>query len=61
MGFQLCPACKGNGQDCTVQVSSGDRPCPVCGGMRIISELTGKPPKHDGDKCPYDPSKIKFC
>lgn len=25
------------------------------------SRCSGKPPRHDGDKCPHDPSKDKFC
>jgi hypothetical protein len=59
--FQKCPICQGSGIEHQPVSSGTDKPCPVCGGMKIISELTGKPPKHDGDHCPHDPSKIKLC
>lgn len=58
--WQRCPICEGSGFE--YQPASGvNKPCSVCGGMKIISDINGKPPKHDGDKCPYDPTKVKLC
>ncbi len=58
--WQKCPVCNGTGKD---PLSEGmiKTSCTVCVGMKIISEVNGKPPKHDGDKCPYDPTKDKLC
>lgn len=49
MGFQKCPVCNGTG---SVQYyGCGDMKCTVCNGMKIISEITGKPPSNlDSDK-----------
>ncbi len=58
--WQKCPICNGSGLNYQ-ETSIKNCPCSVCNGSKIISELTGKPPKHDGDTCPHDPSKIKFC
>lgn len=44
--FQKCPLCEGTGVDPNVLVSNiSSPPCPVCNGKRIISTLTGLPPK----------------
>lgn len=59
--YQRCPLCNGSGQDPTIAISSDTVICPVCGGAKIINEATGKPPKHEGDKCPHDPSKTRYC
>ena len=61
--WQKCPICEGSGkQNNPYQTTAiSELPCSVCGGMKIIGEVTGKPPKHDGEMCPHDPSKIKFC
>lgn len=62
MGFQKCPVCGGIGYEPNLSgTSTANLPCSVCGGMKIISELTGKPPKHDGKMCPHDINKVKFC
>lgn len=56
--YQKCPVCNGTGYDSQSSVAIK---CSVCNGEKIISELTGKPPKHEGDMCPHDPTKIKYC
>lgn len=42
MGFQKCPICNGTGFECVLGTQIK---CTVCDGQKIISELTGKPPK----------------
>lgn len=45
MSFQLCPKCDGEGTIPTVGLSNSTmRMCPVCGGMKIISTVSGLPP-----------------
>lgn len=39
--WQVCPICKGTGNDPNVKHEQ----CTVCKGKKIISELTGLPPK----------------
>ena len=39
--WQKCPICQGTGIN---NNSSWREPCSVCKGLKIISELTGKPP-----------------
>lgn len=41
MAYQKCPVCDGTGLDPN---SIGVVSCPVCGGSRIIDEITGRPP-----------------
>jgi hypothetical protein len=42
MSYQKCPVCDGRGatEECGVRTK-----CTVCEGKKIISELTGRPPK----------------
>lgn len=37
--WQKCPICNGTGQDPNIMLT-----CMVCGGNKIISEITGLPP-----------------
>lgn len=44
--WQDCPTCNGTGYDSRVLHSTTCfPPCTVCGGQKIISSLTGQPPK----------------
>ena len=47
--WQKCPICNGTGEVFPVGISNGPKKCDVCNGKKIISKLTGKPPK-DKDK-----------
>lgn len=55
--WQKCPICNGLGSELNEQSSAQYIPCSVCGGMKIINENTGKPPKHDQCDAPTDLSK----
>lgn len=59
--WEKCPVCNGSGFDNTRSATSSTEKCPVCNGRRIINDLTGKPPKHDGEMCPHDQTKIRLC
>jgi hypothetical protein len=43
--WQNCPLCKGTGIDPSPGTYSSIPQCPICKGQRIISEVTGLPPK----------------
>ena len=45
MGFQKCPVCNGTGKLINTLSSSTYKICDTCNGEKIISELTGLPPK----------------
>lgn len=45
--WQNCPLCKGTGFDPTPGTYSNIPECPICKGQRIISEITGLPPKKE--------------
>lgn len=45
--WQICPLCIGTGLDPTVTTGTTTVTCPVCDSARIISEITGNPPKYD--------------
>ena len=61
--WQKCPVCGGSGEVPNPYPTTDidGLPCSVCGGMKIINDLTGRPPKHDGEMRPHDPTKIKLC
>lgn len=59
--YQKCPICNGTGNDPNKDITTKGNNCETCGGMRIIHQDTGRPPKHDGQMCPHDESKIKLC
>ena len=46
--WQACPVCRGSGVDPhppANAVSCATTPCRVCGGTRLVSVVTGKPPR----------------
>ena len=43
--WQKCPICNGVGEVFPVGISNGPKECSVCNGKKIISKLTGEPPK----------------
>lgn len=47
--WQNCPLCKGTGFDPTPGIYSNIPECPICKGQRIISEITGLPPRKQVD------------
>lgn len=47
--WQNCPLCKGTGFDYSPGTYSNIPECPVCKGQRIISEVTGLPPRKEVD------------
>ena len=44
--WQKCPICKGTGSTLGVTPNAFSSSCPTCNGARVISEITGLPPKH---------------
>jgi DnaJ-class molecular chaperone len=45
--WQKCPICNGTGRIFSYNYTGGNHfeDCVTCGGKKIISKLTGKPPK----------------
>lgn len=43
--WQLCPKCNGTGGYYNANFMAITSICDVCNGLKIISKLTGKPPK----------------
>ncbi len=42
--WQICPLCNGTGKISDTTTSSCYQTCTVCGGFKIINEITGLPP-----------------
>jgi len=56
--WQVCPKCGGEKKVPLQPISGTDSPwrdCPTCDGAGVLSVVTGKPPKKDGNDNPIHP------